>query len=114
MSWKKAKSFCTRLGARMVVVESEEERKEITRMTADLIKKRVRFWLDGQKIAGKWKTHQGSTKPSYTPWGSIKCYCYGDCIRSGPETKWYKEKCHVKKVGGGYTFNPLCKQYEND
>ena len=110
MSWAEAESFCTELGVSMVVVESEEERKEITRMTADLIKKNVRFWLDGRKNAGIWKTHQGSNKPTYTPWGSIKCYCSGNCIRSGPETKWYKGKCNAKGDTGGFTFNPLCKR----
>ena len=95
----------------MVVVENEEERKEITKMTASLIARKKRFWLDGKKIGGRWKTHEGTKDPSYTPWGSVKCNCVGNCIRSGPDMMWYMEKCGAKKhFNTDYTFNPLCKK----
>ena len=110
MTWAEANNFCSILGAKMVVVESEQERKEITRMTASLIAKRRRFWLDVKMVNWRWRSHGGSRTPTYTPWGSIECNCEGNCVRSGPGTMWYKGRCERRKhLDESYTFNPLCK-----
>ena len=110
MTWEEANNFCSILGAKMVVVESEQERKEITRMTASLIAKRRRFWLDVKLLSYRgWWSHGGTKTPTYTPWGTIKCNCKGACIRSGPDTMWYKAWCNSETTkDGSYTFNPLC------
>ena len=111
MTWKDTRKFCSKLGAKMVMVESEQERKELTNMLATLIAKKKRFWLDVKKIGGKWKTHKGTKDPSFTPWGSIKCVCHGNCIRSGPDMMWYKAPCgKTRALWEEYTFNPLCKK----
>ena len=110
MTWEKAKKFCTDLQAEMVVLESEEEIKEVAKMTADLIKKKWRFWVDGKMINKAWKTHKGEKTPSFTPWGKVSNSVVGDCIRTGDDTKWYKAPCEAKDVSGGYTINPFCKK----
>ena len=103
MSWKEAKKFCSDQQADMVVLESEEEIKEVAKMTADLVKKRWRLWVGVEWINGAWKT-----TPSFTPWGSKPGH--GDCVRTGSDTKWYKANCMTKSMWPGYTFNPLCKK----
>ena len=110
MTWEKAKKFCTDLQAEMVVLESEEEIKEVAKMTADLIKKKWRFWVDGKMIDKAWKTHNGEKTPSFTPWGKDPNSFVGDCIRTGGDTRWYKAPCEAKDVSGGYTINPFCKK----
>ena len=57
MTWNEAKSFCSNLGANMVVVESDDERNGITEITKHLIAKKVRFWIDAKKVGNSWKTH---------------------------------------------------------
>ena len=109
MNWKQAKKFCLDQKAEMVVLESEEEIKEVAKMTADLTKKKWRFWVDGKMINGAWKTHKGEKSPTFTPWGASPGV-EGDCIRTGGDTKWYRAPCDVKDVAGGYTINPLCKK----
>ena len=59
MNWQEAKNRCLGLGAKMVVVENEIERQEITRWTQGLINARVRFWLDGKKTSHGWRLHDG-------------------------------------------------------
>ena len=109
MNQEKTRKFCSDLQAEMVVLESEEEIKEVAKMTADLTKKKWRFWVDGKMIDKAWKTHKGKNTPSFTPWGA-KPGTTGDCIRTGGDTKWYRAPCDVKDVAGGYTINPLCKK----
>ena len=33
----------------------------------------------------------------------------GNCVRSGPDFKWYKAGCDSKGEAHGYTWNPMCK-----
>jgi len=110
MTWDEARKFCTDLQAEMVVLESEEEIKEVAKMTADLIKKKWRFWVDGKMINKAWKTHKGEKTPSFTPWGKVTNSFVGDCIRTGGDTRWYKALCDSKVADAGYTINPFCKK----
>ena len=120
MTWENARRFCARLGAEMVVVvETEQERKEITKMTSTHIARMRRFWLDGRKVGNTWTTHGGSTIPSYTPWGRSRCgrLCgvTGRCLRTGADSYWYRADCGAVASGVPWTknpltHNPLCKQ----
>ena len=111
MNQEKTRKFCSDLQAEMVVLESEEEIKEVAKMTADLTKKKWRFWIDGKMINKAWKTHNGKQTPSFKPWGAIPTSSKtGECIRTGGDTKWYKAPCDSKVVAGGYTINPFCKK----
>ena len=94
--------------ARMAVVETEIERREITRLTQHLIDKKVRFWLDGSKTSSGWRILDGSVSPIFAPWGPIPTNTRGDCLRSGPETRWYSAKCSVRTLHGGYKMTALC------
>ena len=93
MTWNEAKSFCSNLGANMVVVESDDERNGITKITNHLIAKKVRFWIDAKKVGNSWKTHDLITDAAYTPWGSIPTLQKGNCASCGPETNWYRWDC---------------------
>ena len=62
MAWEAAKAYCTNLGAEMVVVEDDEERNEITKITSEPVSRKARFWLDVQKDGDSWKV------PTFTPW----------------------------------------------
>ena len=114
MNWEKAKKFCLDQKAEMVVLESEEEIKEVAKMTADLTKKKWRFWIDGKLINGAWKTHKGERSPSFMPWGSITNSFKGDCIRTGGDSKWYRAPCRVNGVPKGYSIGPLCRKPGKD
>ena len=108
LNWKEAKGTCLGWGARMVVVEDEIERKEITRWTQDLIDKKVRFWLDGKKTSNGWRLFDKGVVPKYSPWGPIPTDIKGNCLRTGPETKWYSASCSSKTLPGGYKMSALC------
>ena len=107
MNWQEAKNRCLGLGARMVVVENEIERQEITRWTQGLINQRVRFWLDGKKTSYGWRLHDGGVVPQYSPWGPIPT-SRGPCLRTGPETRWYSASCSARVLSGGYRMSALC------
>ena len=103
MNWKEAKEFCFELSAEMVVLESEEEIEEVAKMTAHLVKKKWRFWVDVEWVNGTLKTY-----PTFTPWG--RSPGHGNCIRSGGNSKWYVSPCETKLLPWGYTVNPFCKK----
>ena len=88
----------------MVVLESEEEIKEVAKITADL----GWFWIDGKMIDGVWKTNKGEKIPSFTPWGENPGV-EGDCIRTGADTKWYRVSC-TSIMTGGNTISAFCKK----
>ena len=90
------------------MVEDEIERKEITRWTQDLIDKKVRFWLDGKKTSNGWRLFDKGVVPKYSPWGPIPTDIKGNCLRTGPETKWYSASCNSKTLPGGYKMSALC------
>ena len=68
MSWNEANKFCVNLGAEMVMFQTDEEFKEVVKMTGSLIKKKWRYWVDGKRINGSWKTFKGEKTPSFK-WG---------------------------------------------
>ena len=109
MTWAEAKAFCEGVGAKLVVVESEAEKEEITKMAAKALKKRKRFWVGVKKVGNDWKTLDGVTTPTYTPWGGKIGGRKGDCIRGGPDSRWYTAICTAKGQPG-YPFNPFCKK----
>jgi len=109
VTWKEAKAKCSKWGANMAIVESEKEREAITYLTQELINKKERFWLNGKKVGGQWKTHQGTRLPEYAPWGTIEIGEQGSCLRSGPRTEWYTAPCNSKDIPGGYKLNALCR-----
>ena len=108
MNWHEAKNRCSSLGAKMAVVENEIERREITRLTQHLINSKYRFWLDGLKTSNGWRILDGRFVPRFTPWGSIRTWTRGNCLRSGPETRWYVAQCSARALGGGFTMTALC------
>ena len=46
---------------------------------------------------------------SAASWGDTATGIEGDCVRTGPDFKWYKEGCDSKGQDDGYTWNPMCK-----
>jgi hypothetical protein len=108
MTWKAAKQYCTNIGAKMVVVENEKERNEITKMASEPISRLSRFWLDVTKEKNSWKIHNSSKVPNFTPWGPNSKLHTGNCVRSGPNMNWYQSDCSLKS-SWSYTYNPMCK-----
>ena len=98
MTWDEVKVCCTNLGAKMVVVESDDERNGITKITKHLIAKKGMFWIDAKKVGNSWKTHDLSIDAAYTPWGRLPTLQKGNCIRSGPETNWYRWDCNSNNL----------------
>ena len=83
MNWEQARSFCSDHQAKMVVLESEKESKEIAKMIAHLLAKKWRFWRESSA---------------------------GQCFRIGGDMKWYRSPCQNTGAPGGFTFNPFCKK----
>eukprot|EP00091_Calanus_sinicus_P012101 TRINITY_DN2742_c0_g1_i2.p1 TRINITY_DN2742_c0_g1~~TRINITY_DN2742_c0_g1_i2.p1 ORF type:complete len:262 (-),score=44.39 TRINITY_DN2742_c0_g1_i2:443-1228(-) len=94
VTWDEAKSFCSNLGAKMAVVESDAEKNGITEIAKVLIAKKGRFWIDAKMVDNTWKTNDLSVNTAYTPWGGIPTAQDGDCIRTGPKTNWYRWDCN--------------------
>ena len=109
MNWEKAKKFCSDLQAEMVVLESDEEFKEVAKMTASLLKKKWRYWVGGKMNAGEWITYKGDKAPFFKLRLS-RPGKNGECLRVGGGVgALYPLQCKAKKIPGGYTLNPLCK-----
>ena len=110
MNWEKAKKFCEDQKAEMLMLESEEEFKEVSDMTANLLKKKWRYWVGGKMIAGEWKTFKEEKAP-VSKWKLHKPGKNGDCLRVGGGVgTLYPLPCKEKNIPGGYTLNPFCKK----
>lgn len=103
MNWEESKKFCSEHQAEMVIIENEEERREISHLVRDLLKKKLRLWLGVRNVDGVWETNKGKKFSFFIHERGI-----GDCLNLG--AKVYKAVCRHADMPWGYTFNPFCKK----
>ena len=111
MDFTEAQNFCKAKNASLILASEEKEQQGLTEKFADLTGKKLRFWIDAKMVGGALKTENGEKElTSAAAWGDAgQDTRTGDCVRAGPDFKWYKAGCDSKGEGGGYTWNPMCK-----
>ena len=111
MDFTEAQNFCKAKNASLILASEEKEQLGLTAKFADLTGKKLRFWIDAKMVGGALKTGNGEKElTSAAAWGDAgQDTRTGDCVRAGPDFKWYKAGCDSKGEGGGYTWNPMCK-----
>ena len=110
MDFTEAQNFCKAKNASLILASEEKEQLGLTAKFADLTGKKLRFWIDAKMVGGALKTGNGEKElTSAAAWGAGDDTRTGDCVRAGPDFKWYKAGCDSKGEGGGYTWNPMCK-----
>ena len=110
MTFTEAQHFCTETGGSLILASGEKEQQGLTKKFADLTSKKLRFWIDAKMVAGTLKTGNGEKElTTAAPWDNTADSRTGDCVRTGPDFKWFKAGCDSKGEPGGYTWNPMCK-----
>ena len=110
MGFTEAQSFCKFLKANLLLAKEEKERQGLTKKFADLTSRKLRFWIDAKIVDGSLHTGNGEKQlqTSAADWGDLPNNRAGDCVRTGPDFKWYRASCHSRGEPDGYTWNPMC------